>query len=58
MNKTEIIYKAEHFWEQPDQEDRTCTMTECYFNEDLKCKSPSSTWNADLLNNCPDYTED
>lgn len=37
---------------------RRCTMTDCYFNNDLLCRSLSDTWNPDLLDNCPDYTED
>lgn len=57
--KRQIIYLAEHFWQYPiEAEERACTMTDCYFNNDLKCTSPSSTWNPDLLDNCPDYTED
>lgn len=42
-----------------DEEDlRRCTMTECYFCDDLLCRSLTNTWNPDLLDNCPDYTED
>ena len=37
---------------------RRCTMTECYFNRDLECISLTDCWNPDLLDNCPDYTED
>ena len=37
---------------------RRCTETDCYFNEDLICRSLSDTWNPELLDNCPDYTED
>lgn len=37
---------------------RRCTMTDCYFNSDLMCRSLSDTWNPDLLDNCPDYAED
>lgn len=37
---------------------RRCTETDCYFNEDLMCRSLSETWNPELLDNCPDYTED
>lgn len=37
---------------------RPCTMTDCYFNEDLLCRSLSDSWNPALLDNCPDYTED
>ena len=37
---------------------RRCTMTDCYFNECLGCRSLSDTWNPDLLEYCPDYTED
>lgn len=37
---------------------RPCTMTDCYFNEDLLCRSLSDSWNPALLENCPDYTED
>ena len=37
---------------------RRCTMTDCYFNSDLLCRSLSDSWNPDLLDNCPDYTED
>ena len=37
---------------------RPCTMTDCYFNEDLMCRSLSESWNPALLDNCPDYTED
>lgn len=41
-----------------EEELRRCTMTECYFNDDLMCRSLTDTWNPDLLDNCPDYTED
>lgn len=37
---------------------RRCTETDCFFNEDLICRSTSYTWNPELLDNCPDYTED
>ena len=43
---------------QAEVDIRTCTMTDCYFNENLICRSLSDSWNPDLLNNCPDYTED
>lgn len=37
---------------------RTCTQTDCYFNDGLMCRSLSESWNPALLDNCPDYTED
>lgn len=41
-----------------EAEIRRCTMTDCYFNDDLGCRSLTDTWNPELLDNCPDYTED
>lgn len=60
MDKAERIYRAERFWLQLDQEEaeRTCIMTECLFNEASDCRSPSSTFNPDLLDYCPDYTDE
>lgn len=37
---------------------RPCTQTDCYFNDGLMCRSLTDSWNPDLLDNCPDYTED
>ena len=37
---------------------RQCKMTECYFNRDFTCISLSDSWNPDLLDECPNYTED
>ena len=38
--------------------ERTCTMTDCFHNSDLQCHSVSDKWNPDLLDGCPDYSED
>ena len=38
--------------------ERTCTMTDCFHNNDLECSSTSDKWNPDLLDGCPDYSED
>ena len=43
---------------EAEAELRRCTETDCYFNDDLMCRSLSDTWNPELLDNCPDYTED
>ena len=51
-----IIQDEKRIMEEADL--RRCTMTECYFNDDLMCRSLTDTWNPDLLDNCPDYTED
>ena len=41
----------------PDEK-RKCTMTDCFYNNDLECGSTSDKWNPDLLDGCPDYSED
>lgn len=39
-------------------DERRCTMTDCFYNEDLECQSVGDLWNPDLLDDCPDYIED
>ena len=53
-----IIFIQDEQRIRTEEDLRRCTETDCYFNEDLICRSLSETWNPELLDNCPDYTED